>query len=123
MHGVTKDSSTTTRLKVVFDVSAKSSSATSLNDQLLVGPTVHPPLVDVLLRFHQHRIALTTDVSHMYRVVLLPDEENDLHHFVWRQSPQEAVKDNRMTRLTFGVLVSSFAANMAVEQNAIDFAK
>ena len=28
-----------------------------------------------------------------------------------------------MTRLTFGVSASSFAANMAVKQNAIDFAK
>ena len=63
MHGVTKDSNTTTWFKVGFDASAKSSFGTSLNDQLLVGPTVHLPLVDVLLRFHQHRIALTTDVT------------------------------------------------------------
>ena len=53
MHGVTRDSSTTTRLRLEFDASAKSSFGTSLNDQLhvLVGPTVHPPLVDVWLRF------------------------------------------------------------------------
>ena len=76
MHEVTKHSSTTTRFRVVFDASVKSSSRTSLNDQLhvLVGPTVHSPLVDVLLRFRQHRIALTTDVSCMYRTALLPDE-------------------------------------------------
>ena len=123
MHGVTKDTSTTTRFRVVFDASAKSSSGTSLNDQLLVGPTVHPPLIDVLLRFRQHRIALTTDVSRMYRAVLLPDKQRDLHRFVWRQNPQDPLKDYRMTRLTFGVSASSFAANMAVKQNAIDFTK
>ena len=75
MHGVTTDSSTTTRFRVIFDASAKSSLGMSLNDQLLVGPTVHLPLVDVLLRFSQHRIALTTDVGRMYRAVLLPDEQ------------------------------------------------
>ena len=32
-------------------------------------------------------------------------------------------KNYRMTRLTFGVSASSFAANMAVKQNAIDFTK
>ena len=58
----------------------------SLNDQLLVAPMVHPPLVDVLLRFQQHRITLTMDVSRMYRAVLLPDEQHDLHCFVWRQA-------------------------------------
>ena len=52
-------------------MSAKSASRISLNDMLLVGPTVHPPLMDVLLRFRMHRVALTTNVSKMYRAVEL----------------------------------------------------
>ena len=63
MHAVLKDSSTTTKLRAVFDASAKSSTGVDL---LLVGPTVHPSLVDVLIRFCTHHIALTTDVSLMY---------------------------------------------------------
>ena len=39
-----------------FDASAKSSTGVSLNDTLMVGPTVHPPLIDVLIRFCQHRM-------------------------------------------------------------------
>lgn len=49
-HAVYKDS-TTTPIHVVFDGSMKTSSGVSLNDQLLVGPTVHPPLNDVIIRF------------------------------------------------------------------------
>ena len=71
MHAVTKDSNTTPQLFVVFDASAKSRSGTSLNDQLLVGPTVNAPLLDVLLRFRLHRVAVTTDVSQMYQAVFL----------------------------------------------------
>ena len=41
MHPVRKECSTTTKLRVVFDASAKSSNGTSLNDTLLVGHTVH----------------------------------------------------------------------------------
>ena len=122
MHTVYKSSSTTTKLQTVFDASAKSSSGVSLNDTLLVGPTVHPPLIDVLLRFRQHRIALTADVSKMYRAVELPLADRDLHRFVWRSNSKEVLKDYRMTRVTFGVSASSFAANMAVKQNAIDHA-
>ena len=45
MHAVKKESSTTTKIRAVFDASAKSSSNVSLNDILLVGPTVHSSLI------------------------------------------------------------------------------
>ena len=51
MYVVRKESSTTTKLRAVFGVSARTLTGTSLNNILLVGPTVHPPLVDVLIRF------------------------------------------------------------------------
>ena len=121
VHVVRNVSSTTTKVRAVFDASAKTTSGVSLNEMFLVGPTVHPPLVDVLLRFRMHRVALITDVSKMYRAVELPDADKDLHRFVWRSSPQDNLKDYRMTRVTFGVSASSFAANMSVKQNAIDF--
>ena len=120
IHAVYKQSSTTTKVRAVFDASAKSSSGISLNDILLVGPTVHPPLIDVLLRFRSYRVAITADVSKMYRAVELARNDKDLHRFVWRSNPTEVLKDYRMTRVTFGVSASSFAANMAVKQNALD---
>ena len=122
MHAVYKSSSTTTKIRAVFDASAKSSSGVSLNDTLLVGPTVHPPLIDVILRFRSHRIALTADVSKMYRAIELAKPDRDLHRFVLRSKQEDTLKDYRMTRVTFGVSASSFAANMAVKQNAIDLA-
>ena len=113
MHAVRKEHSTTTKIRAVFNASAKSSTCISLNDTLLVGPTVHPTLVDVLLRFRSHRVALTTDVSKMYRAVELVPPDRDLHRFVWRRSPDECLQEYRMTRVTFGV---------SAKQNAVDFA-
>ena len=77
IHAVKKESSTTTKIRAVFDASAKSSSGVSLNDLLLVGPMVHSRLIDVLLRFRLHRVALTTDVSKMYRAIELTPEDCD----------------------------------------------
>ena len=122
IHVVRKESSTTTKVRAVFDASAKSSTGVSLNDTLLVGPTVHSSLIDVLLRFRLYRVALTTDVSRMYRGIELVLSDRDLHRFVWRRSTNEPLNDFRMTRVTFGVSASSFAANMAVRQNAMDYA-
>ena len=118
MHVVRKETSSTSKICVVLDASAKSTSGTSLNNHLLVGSTVHSSLVDVVLRLWQHKVALTTDVSRMYHAVLLHKEQRDLHRFSWREDPHQQVKDYRVTRLTIGVSASSFAANMSLKQNA-----
>ena len=75
MHAVQKESSTTTKVIAVFGVAAKSATGVFLNDLLLVGLTIHPSLVDVLLHFRFHRIALTADISNMHRAIelILPD--------------------------------------------------
>ena len=111
----TRGSSSTTKVRAAFDASAKSSSGVSLNDTLLVGPTIHPPFLEVLLRFGMHRVALTADVSKMYRAVELAPSNQDFHCFVWRSEPSQILKDYGMTRATFGVSTSCFAANMAVK--------
>ena len=80
MHVVRK-SSTTTKIRIVFDASAKTSTGTSLNEQFMIGHTVHSQLIDVLLRFRNFKIAMTTDVSRMYHAVLLTEEQRDLHRF------------------------------------------
>ena len=122
MHTVRKESSTTTKIRAVFDASMKTASGVSLNDTLMVGPTIHPSLVDVLIRFRMHRIALVADISKTYRAIELPLSDRDFHRFVWRSSPGDILQDCRMTRVTFGVSSSSFVANMTVKQNATDYA-
>ena len=87
----------------------------------MVGPTVHPTLIDVLLRFRVHRVAITADISKMYRAVQLTPSDQDYHRFVWRSDCSRPLIDYRMTRITFGVSASSFAANMSVKQNAADY--
>ena len=99
----------TTKIRAVFDASAKRSTGISLNDTLLVGPTVHSSLIDVLMQFRLNRIALTTDISKMYRV------NRDLHRLIRRSDPGQPLQDFRMTRITFGVWASPFAANMALK--------
>ena len=46
-----------------------------------------------------------------------------MHRFVWRSDSKDPLTDYRMNRITFGVSASSFAANMAVKQNAIEYAQ
>jgi len=52
MHGVAKECSTSTKLRIMLEASSKNSSRSSLNDILLLsGPTLYPLLTVLLLRF------------------------------------------------------------------------
>lgn len=50
-HGVLRESSTTTKLRTVFDASAVTTSGISFNEIQMVGPTVQDDLLSILLRF------------------------------------------------------------------------
>ena len=100
MHGIVKPTSTTTKLRIVFDASAPSQSGMSLNDSLLVGPTTYPPLNDILLKFRLFPIALTADILKMFRAIELHENDWDFHLFVWK-SEDGVLRDFRMKQLTF----------------------
>ena len=58
---VTREDKTSTKLRVVFDASAKSRENGSLNDVLYKGPCLTPLLYDVLLRFRIHPVAFASE--------------------------------------------------------------
>ena len=120
MHWVVKSSRTSTKLRVMFDTSAKTSSALSLNDTLLVGPTLHPNLDEILLRFRTYRIALTGDISKMFREVQLAEQDRHLHRFLWRAQPSDEICDYQMNRVLFGVASSPHLAVRTLQQTAHD---
>ena len=120
MHAVFKEASTSTKLRVVFDGSAATTTGLSLNQALYVGPTLQATLSETLIKFRTYPVALNADVSKMYREVQLSTTDKDLHRFVWREDPSSPVKDYRMTRVTFGVSASPFLAVRTLQQTADD---
>ena len=122
MHGVVKEASTSTRLRVVFDASAKTSTGHSLNDTLLPGPTLYPLLTNILIRFRQSAIGMSSDISKMFREVSLHPNDRDLHRYVMKDESGQ-IQDWRMTRVTFGVTSSPFLATQVLRQLALDHQK
>jgi len=86
VHGVFKQSSTTTKMRPVFDVSALTSSGASLNDTLYQRPNLYPLLSDILLKFRNHTIGFSADISKMFREVKLHPDEQDFHLFLWKNT-------------------------------------
>ena len=109
-HCVLKEYSTVTKLRVVFDASAKTTSGVSLNDNLMLGPKIQRDLFEILIRFRFHKVALSADIAKMYRQVLLDKEDKDFHRLLWKETPSSTLEYYRMTRNTYGVTSAGFHA-------------
>lgn len=66
-HPVVRESSCTTKLRVVFDASMKTTCGLSLNDVQYAGPTIQNELFTIILQFRLFEFVVTADISKMYR--------------------------------------------------------
>ena len=119
-HCVIKESSTTTKLRVVFDASAPTTSGLSLNDVLMIGPNIQFDLFATILRFRKHDIVLTADVEKMFRQVLIEPQDRNFQCIVWRENPAENLKHFQLNTVTYGTAPASFLAIRTLQQAAID---
>ncbi|XP_053686658.1 uncharacterized protein LOC128736205 [Sabethes cyaneus] len=117
-HGVIKEDSLTTKLRVVFDGSCVTSSGVSLNDLLLSAPNINADLFDALLRFRSYPIVFTADVEKMYRQVLVHPDDTDYQRIVWRDSPDMPIQHFRLLTVTYGLKNSGFLAMAALKKAA-----
>ncbi|CAG9088402.1 unnamed protein product [Plutella xylostella] len=109
-HGVVRESSTTTKLRVVYDCSARTSSGKSFNDIQMVGPTVQDDLLSILLRFRQHKFVVTGDVEKMYRAVLVEPHQRSLQQILFRFDRSEPLKSYTLKTLTYGTAAAAYLA-------------
>lgn len=109
-HCVFKPNSTSTKLRVVFDASCSTSSHTSLNDILMVGPTIQEELYLLLLRFRLYRFAITADIVKMYRQVLVDQHDRKYQYILWRYSEQEPIRTYQLNTVTYGTSAAPFLA-------------
>ena len=88
-HAVLRRDRETTKIRVVYDGSAKSSeNKYSLNDCLEVGPNLIPQLFDVLVKFRSDPIALTADIEKAFLMVSMNEASKDMLRFLWFKNPR-----------------------------------
>lgn len=117
-HAVFKPDSTTTKLRVVFDASAKQMGDVSLNDCLLTGPKLHKSLADIVCNFRLHKVAFTADISKMYRQIRIHPDDQPYQHIVWRRSPDLPIETFALQTVTYGTSCAPFLAIRTVREHA-----
>lgn len=100
--------STTTKTQVVFDASCKTESGVSLNELLMVGPTIQKDLVAHLLSFRSYPVAITGDLSKMYRNIDIASEDRPYQLILWFNG--DAVDTYCLNTVTYGTGSAPFVA-------------
>ena len=132
-HAVVTPTKTTTKVRVVYDASAKTKQTNkSLNECLYRGPVMLPDLCGLLLRFRLPPIAMMGDIEKAFLSIGLQTADRDVTRFLWLKDPTCASLENntqvyRFCRVPFGVISSPFLLSATIthhlQENNNQFAK
>jgi len=114
-HGVTKIDSSTTKLRVVLDASAKTNTTDrSLNECLQSCVNLLPNILSILLRFRECKYAVCADVKQAFLQIEIAENDRDSLRYLWYKDalsncvPKQSPTVYRMKRLPFGLSASPF---------------
>jgi len=94
----------------------RDSTRTALLHIIIVGPTIQRELLLSLVRFRLNRIALTADISKMYRQVSISKEDRNYQLIVWRENPSDELQIFRLNTVTYGTSSAPFLAILSLQE-------
>lgn len=118
-HAVIRTDKQTTKLRVVYDASAKVNGL-SLNESLYTGPSFGQSIFDILLRFRLHKVALIADIEKAFLMVGIDEKDRDALRFLWIDdinSNLPRIEVLRFARVAFGVSSSPFLLNATIRHH------
>lgn len=122
---VVRREESTTKVRVVYDASAKvRKGGTSLNDCLHVGPSLNPLLFDILLRFREKRVALIGDIEKAFLNIEVDKRDRDCLRFLWCEDvhkPDSKIVVYRFCRVVFGLNASPFLLNATLRHHISNY--
>ncbi|XP_037943341.1 uncharacterized protein LOC119676179 [Teleopsis dalmanni] len=109
------------KLRIVFDAAA-AVTAVSLNSVLLKGPERAQPLMTIMYKFRQRRIAVAGDIQEMFSQIKIRASDRNSQRFLWRHSYQSnQIQVYTMTSMIFGAACSPCCAEHIKNINATRF--
>ena len=113
-HGVITPNNTTTKLRIVYDASAKAKKNNiSLNECLYHGLVILEDLCALLLRFKTHKIAVVANIEKAFHQVQLTETDRDVTRYPWLKDVFKPITEENLeifqfTRIPFAVISSPF---------------
>ena len=111
-YAVVKETSTTTKLRVVFDGSEKfyrSLDKWCANCRSALSKRF------ILIRFHKHRFVLFVDIEKIYRQIYMREDDRRFQCILWRYSPNKPISIYELNTVTYGIALAPFLATQILE--------
>ncbi|XP_059221576.1 uncharacterized protein LOC131996143 [Stomoxys calcitrans] len=121
-HAVLKPDSRSTKVRVVFNASQRTSSGKSLNDVLYIGPSLQLDLSTLILNWRLYRYVFSGDIEKMYRQILVHKDHTNFQRILFRPEPTSPIRDYALNTVTFGVSSAPYLAIRTILQLARDSA-
>lgn len=115
-HFVLKPDTSAKKFRVVFNASAKSSTNISLNECLAPGPHIQEDLVDIVLRFCTHNVAICSDVEKMYRQILVHEKDQVYQGIIYRENNKQPLRTFKLLTLTYGTTPAAYLATRCLRE-------
>ncbi|XP_055944574.1 uncharacterized protein LOC129975535 [Argiope bruennichi] len=109
-HPVIKTGDTTTKIRPVFDASAKDSKGNCLNNCLEKGPNLLELVPKLIMQFRKNAIGITSDIKKAFLQISLNPKDRNYFKFLWWKdfSKREELITLRHCRVVFGASPSPF---------------
>ncbi|XP_046810049.1 uncharacterized protein LOC124420623 [Lucilia cuprina] len=120
-HGVLKDDSTTTKLRVVFDGSSHMDDRKCLNEELSPGPALQNDLPQIITKWRTHRIGFSADIEKMFRQIEVISLHRPFQQILWRYSPLDEISVYQLNTVTYGTTSAPYLAIRVLRQLAEDY--
>ena len=124
-HAVLRQDKETTKVRVVFDGSAKSSmDDLSLNDCLERGPNLVPRIFDTVVKFRSFPVGLVADVEKAFHQISVAAKDRKMIRFLWFEdvySDNSPIKIYQFCRLPFGLSPSPAILSSTINQHLLQF--
>ena len=115
---VVKEKSETTKLRIVYDASARATpDSPSLNECLHSGPSLQNKLWDVLVQQRAFPVMVSADIRQAFLQIRVRENERDALRFHWRRSEMDVVETFRFARVLFGLAPSPYVLEGVLESH------
>ena len=116
-HCVIREDKSTTKLRIVYDGSAKQKGSLSLNECLYKGPCLLNDLNEKLIRFRFGSYILIADLQEAFLQIVVQEQERKYLEFLWKKDSE--IIAYQFKRLPFGLSCSPFIQNTTIRHHCL----
>ena len=121
---VIKENKVSTKIRPVFECSAKTHQGISLNDQLLAGPKTQQSISFLMIHLRLNPVVVLADIVRMFYAINYNEEpedsmqgllnNRDLFRFIWTDNKNDQPKIYRFIKVLMGSKSSPFQASSVI---------